>query len=74
MTDAYFVHDDNYQAMKEDRDRHNGQKKAIQEFNRNLEQKLAEAEDEELASMLTWSSVPTTGIKPKLFNSKEDSD
>ena len=64
MTDAYFVHDDNYDAMKKDRD----------SFNRNIEQKLAEAEDEELASMLTWSSVPTTKIKLKLFNSKEDSD
>lgn len=46
MTDAYFVHDDNYAAMKEDRANCNGQKKTIREFNAYLEQKLAEAEDE----------------------------
>ena len=60
MTDAYFVHDDNYAAMKEDRDKCNGQKKTIQEFNSYLEQKLAEAEDEELAAILsTFAAAPS---------------
>ena len=59
MTDAYFVHDDNYDAMKESRD----------SYNRDLERKLAEAEDEELSFILsTFSSAPPTTkilIKPK---------
>ena len=66
MTDAYFVHDDNYKAMKEDRDRHNGQKKIIREFNGYLEQKLAE--DEELAAILSTFAAPTSNktlIVPK---------
>ena len=58
MTDAYFVHDGNYRAMKEERDKCNGQKKAIQEFNSYQEQKLAEVEDEEILS--TFSSAPPT--------------
>ena len=64
--------DDNYRAMKEERDKCNGQKKAIQEFNSYLEQKLAEAEDEEVSIILsTFSSAPPTtcktiGLKPMI--------
>ena len=65
MTDAYFVHDDNYDAMKKDRD----------SFNRNIERNLAEAEDEdkELSEILsTFSSAPpatckTIGLKPMII-------
>jgi len=65
MTGAYSAIEDDYLAHK----------KRIDSFNRDLERKLAEAEDEELASMLTWSSVPTTGIKPMIIKKHlEDSD
>lgn len=68
MTGAYSAHDDNYKAMKEDRDRYNGQKKTIDSFNRNIERKLAEAEDEELSEILSTFAAPRTTkilIKPK---------
>ena len=65
MTDAYFVHDDNYDAMKKDRD----------SFNRNIEQKLAEAENEELAAILsTFVVVPPTTKILTIPKQQEDSD
>ena len=72
MTGAYFVHDDNYRAMKEERDKCNGQKKAIQEFNSYQEQKLAEVEDEEILS--TFSSAPPTTKIILVQKQQEDSD
>lgn len=78
MTGAYSAHNDNYRAMKEDRDRHNGQKKIIDSFNRNLEQKLAEAEDEELSIILAaFSSAPPAtckniGLKPMIIKKQQE--
>ena len=68
MTGAYSALEDDYDAHKKRIDSFN-HKQRIQEFNKHQEQKLAEAEDEELSSILaTFSSAPPTSnpiIKPK---------
>ena len=52
MTGAYSTLEDDYKAHK----------KRIDSFNRNLEQKLAEAEDEELFSILSTFADSTPKI------------
>ena len=65
MTGAYSALEDDYRA----------QKKTIDSFNRNLEQKLAEAEDEELSEILsTFAAAPPTNKILIVQKQQEGSD
>ena len=64
MTDAYSALDDDYQAHK----------LKIRKFNSDLEQKLAEAEDEELAAILSTFATPPTTKLLTIPKQQEDSD
>ena len=65
MADAYSAIDDDYQAHK----------LKIRKFNSDLEQKLAEAEEEELAAILsTFAQTPGTTKLLIIPKHQEDSD
>ena len=65
MTDAYSALDDDYQAHK----------LKIRKFNSDLEQKLAEVEDEELVAILsTFAQTPGTTKILSIPKQQEDSD